>query len=83
MSQKAELASILSGKGMLVDGKIVPRGEGAAENPLGEEAARARAIEWYLNTHHSLGLLAPWFEGHPERSVRARQERRRRPRASC
>ena len=65
LSQKAELASILAAKAMLVDGKIVPRGEGAAENPLGEEAARARAIEWYLNTHHSLGLLAPWFEGFP------------------
>ena len=65
LSQKAELASILSAKGMLVGGKVVPRGEGAAENPLGEHAARARAIEWYLNTHHSLGLLAPWFEGHP------------------
>jgi hypothetical protein len=65
LSQKAELASILSANGLLVDGKIVPRGEGAAENPLGEQAARARAIEWYLNTHHSLGLLAPWFEGHP------------------
>ncbi len=66
LSQKAELASILTAKAMLVDGKIVPRGEGAVENPLGEEAARARAIEWYLNTHHSLGLLAPWFEGLPE-----------------
>jgi hypothetical protein len=66
LSQKAELASILSAKGLLVDGKIVPRGEGAAENPLGEQAARARAIEWYLNTHHSLRLLAPWFEGHPD-----------------
>jgi hypothetical protein len=65
LSQKAELASILSANGLLVEGKIVPRGEGAAENPLGEQAARARAIEWYLNTHHSLGLLAPWFEGHP------------------
>ena len=65
LSQKVQLASILSAKGLLVDGKIVPRGEGAAENPLGEQAARARAIEWYLNTHHSLGLLAPWFEGHP------------------
>jgi hypothetical protein len=66
LSQKAELASILASKGMLADGKIVPRGEGGAENPLGEAAARARAIEWYLNTHHSLGLLAPWFEGHPD-----------------
>ncbi len=66
LSQKAELASILTGKGVLVDGKIVPGGEGAAETPLGGVAARARAIEWYLNTHHSLGLLAPWFEGHPD-----------------
>ncbi len=66
LSQKAELASILANKGMLADGKIVPRGEGAAENPLGEEAARARAIEWYLNTHHSLRLLAPWFAGLPD-----------------
>src|SRR4029079_13440818 len=66
LSQKAELASILASKGMLADGRIAPRGEGAAENPLGEGAARARAIEWYLNTHHALGLLAPWFEGHPD-----------------
>ena len=73
LSQKAELASILASKGMLADGKIAPRGEGAAENPLGEAASRARAIEWYLNTHHSLGLLAPWFEGHRRRSLRARQ----------
>ena len=65
LSQKAELASILVAKGLLVDGKIVPRAEGA-ENPLGEQAARARAIEWYLNTHQSLGLLAPWFEGQPD-----------------
>ena len=66
LSQKAELASILAAKGMLVEGKIVPRGEDATENPLGEQAARARAIEWYLNTHRSLVLLAPWFEGHPD-----------------
>jgi hypothetical protein len=66
LSQRAELGSILSAKGLLVDGKIVPRGEGAAENPLGTDAARVRAIEWYLNTHQSLGLLAPWFEGHPD-----------------
>jgi hypothetical protein len=66
LSQKAELASILMTKALLVDGKIVTRREGGAENPLGEEAARARAIEWYLNTHHSLGLLAPWFEGLPD-----------------
>jgi hypothetical protein len=82
LSQKAELASILSGKGMLVDGKIVPRGEGAAENPLGEAAARARAVEWYLNTHHSLGLLAPWFWAIPTIPSRPASLRRR-PRASC
>jgi hypothetical protein len=31
---------------------------------LGLDAARVRGIEWYLNTHHALGELAPWFEGH-------------------
>lgn len=64
LSQKAELASILAAKGMLVDGKIVA-GPGG-ENPLGKDAARVRAIEWYLNTHHSLGVLAQWFEGRPD-----------------
>jgi hypothetical protein len=66
LSQKAELGSILAANGLLVDGRIVPRGEDAPENPLGADAGRVRAIEWYLNTHHSLGLLAPWFEGHPD-----------------
>jgi Domain of unknown function (DUF4153) len=65
LSQKEELASILAGKGMLVDGKVVARPEGSEGNPLGLEAARVRGIEWYLNTHHSLGLLASWFEGLP------------------
>ncbi len=64
-SQKVELASLLTEKGMLVDGKIVPRGENAPENPLGTDAWRARSIEWFLNTHRSLYLLAPWFEGSP------------------
>jgi hypothetical protein len=66
MSQKSELASILSEKGMLVDGKVVARLEGSEENPLGGEAARVRGIEWYLNTHRSLGLLAAWFESQPD-----------------
>ena len=66
MSQKQQLAELLTAKGMLVDGKIVPRGEGAPENPLGTDAWRARSIEWYLNTHRALHLLAPWFEGSPD-----------------
>jgi hypothetical protein len=66
MSQKSELASILTKKRMLVDGKVVARPEGSEENPLGGEAARVRGIEWYLNTHRSLGLLAAWFEGQPD-----------------
>jgi hypothetical protein len=63
MSQKQQLAELLTGRGMLVDGKMAPRGEGAPENPLGSDAWRARSIEWYLNTHHALDLLAPWFAG--------------------
>ncbi|HZP08912.1 DUF4153 domain-containing protein [Methyloceanibacter sp.] len=65
MSQKQQLAELLTAKGMLVEGRIVPRGEGAPENPLGSEAWRARSIEWYLNTHRALHLLAPWFAGLP------------------
>ncbi len=63
MSQKQQLASLLAEKGMLADGKVVPRGEGAPDNRLGTDAWRARSIEWYLNTHRSLYLLAPWFAG--------------------
>jgi hypothetical protein len=79
MSQKAELASILAAKNMLADGKFVPASPGE-KDPLGQEAARVRAIEWYLNAHRSLAVLAPWFEGQkddpfapgktPEESVR-------------
>jgi Domain of unknown function (DUF4153) len=65
MSQKNELAELLTKKGMLTGGKIVPREEGAPENPLGADALRARSIEWYLNTHHALDLLEPWFAGLP------------------
>ena len=62
MSQKAELASILAAKNMLADGKFVPAPPGE-KDPLGQDAARVRAIEWYLNAHRSLAVLAPWFEG--------------------
>ncbi|HEX7532025.1 MAG TPA: DUF4153 domain-containing protein, partial [Methyloceanibacter sp.] len=65
MSQKQQLASLLAEKGMLADGKVVPRGEVAPDNPLGADAWRARSIEWYLNTHRSIYLLAPWFVGTP------------------
>jgi hypothetical protein len=61
MSQRAELASILAAKDMLAGGKFVPAAPGE-KNPLGQDAARARAIEWYLNAHRSLTVLAPWFE---------------------
>jgi Domain of unknown function (DUF4153) len=79
MSQKAELASILAAKNMLAGGKFVPAAPGE-KDPLGQDAARVRAIEWYLNAHRSLAVLAPWFEGQkddpfapgktPEESVR-------------
>jgi hypothetical protein len=65
MSQREQLAELLTEKSMLVGGKIVPRDEGAAESPLGTDAWRARSIEWYLNTHRALYLLAPWFAGSP------------------
>jgi hypothetical protein len=65
LSQKAELESILTKKGLLVGGKIVPRPTSAGNDPLGDDAARVRGIEWYLNTHHALNLLAPWFQGLP------------------
>jgi hypothetical protein len=67
MSQKSELAAILSEKGMLADGKFLRRApESDSESPLGTDASRVRGIEWYLNTHRSLGLIAPWFEGQPD-----------------
>jgi hypothetical protein len=79
MSQKAELASILAAKNMLADGKFVPAPPGE-KDPLGHDAGRMRAIEWYLNAHRSLAVLAPWFAGQeddpfapgkaPEESVR-------------
>jgi hypothetical protein len=62
MSQKAELASILASKNMLAGGKFVPAPPGE-KDPLGQDAARVRAIEWYLNAHRSLAVLALWFEG--------------------
>jgi hypothetical protein len=63
-SQKAALAELLRAKGLLVDGKLVARADaGEGINPLGSDAARARGIEWYLNSHHALHQLAPWFAG--------------------
>jgi hypothetical protein len=61
-SQTAELAGILREKGMLADGKFVRPAKGS-DSPLGTSAARARQIEYYLNTRHALRRLAPWFEG--------------------
>jgi hypothetical protein len=64
VSQTAELAGILRAKGLLADGKIVTRPASRdGTTPFGTDAARVRSIEWYLNTHHALGQLAPWFEG--------------------
>ena len=66
LSQKAELAHVLTEKGLLADGRLVARTESdAATSPLGTSAARVRNIEWFLNQHHSLSALAPWFEGYP------------------
>ena len=62
MSQKEELAEILTEKGVLVDGKIVPQ-TSADSNLYGDQAWRVRGIAWYLNMRRSLGVLAPWFEG--------------------
>lgn len=63
-SQKAQLARLLEAKGLLVDGKIVPKTkESGDENPLGTDAARARGLQWYLNAHHALRVLEPWFAG--------------------
>ena len=61
-SQTAELAGILREKGMLADGKFVRPAKGS-DSPFGRSAARARQIEYYLNTRHALRMLAPWFEG--------------------
>jgi hypothetical protein len=62
LSQKAELAEILTAKGMLAGGKFVPS---SAETPLGLDGARARDIQYYLGAHHALDLIAPWFAGEP------------------
>jgi Domain of unknown function (DUF4153) len=64
LSQTAELAGILRDKGLLADGKIVMRPAGnEGASVLGIDAPRVRGIEWYLNSHHALRRLAPWFEG--------------------
>jgi hypothetical protein len=89
LSQTAELAGILSDRGLLADGKIVAQPAGSeGASVLGTDAPRVRGIEWYLNTHHALSRLVPWFEGQeqnpfaegktPERGSRARFWRRSR-----
>jgi hypothetical protein len=66
ISQKAELGRLLTQRGILADGKLAPGSAEAGKTLPAEDAARVRAIEWYLNSHHALGLLAPWFEGAPD-----------------
>ena len=64
MSQRAELEKLLIKRGVLVDGKLVARTDSNPDSSrLGTDASRVRGIEWYLNTHHALGTLDPWFEG--------------------
>jgi hypothetical protein len=64
MSQRAELEKLLIKRGVLVDGKLVARTDSNPDSSrLGTDASRVRGIEWYLNTHHALGVLEPWFEG--------------------
>jgi hypothetical protein len=64
MSQRAELEKLLVKRGVLVDGKLVARTDSNPDSSrLGTDASRVRGIEWYLNTHHALGTLEPWFEG--------------------
>jgi hypothetical protein len=49
---------------VLVDGKLVARTDSNPDSSrLGTDASRVRGIEWYLNTHHALRTLKPWFEG--------------------
>ena len=66
MSQKEQLAEILSETGVLADGKIVPQAANAGPGLYGDQTWRVRGIEWYLNMRRSLGVLAPWFEGLPD-----------------
>jgi len=64
MSQRAELEKLLIKRGVLVDGKLVARTDSNPDSlRLGTDASRVRGIEWYLNTHHALDVLEPWFEG--------------------
>jgi len=64
MSQRAELEKLLIKRGLLIDGKLVARTDSNPDSSrLGTDASRVRGLEWYLNTHHALGTLEPWFEG--------------------
>jgi len=63
-SQTRELGKILEGRGLLVDGKLkVQAVDKDTITPLGSDATRVRDIEWYLNRHHALDALEPWFQG--------------------
>jgi hypothetical protein len=66
MSQREQLAEILTETGVLVDGKIVPQAANAGPGLYGDQTWRVRGIEWYLNMRRALGVLAPWFEGLPD-----------------
>ncbi len=64
MSQRAELERLLIKREVLVDGKLVARTDSNPDSSrLGTDASRVRGLEWYLNTHHALRTLEPWFEG--------------------
>ena len=76
MSQKEQLAALLTEKGMLVDGKIVARGGGCARQSA-RHRRLARAEHRMVSQHPPLALSAGavvrWAT---ERSLRPRQEAR-------
>ena len=64
MSQRAELEKLLIKRGLLIDGKLVARTDSIRTVAVSAPMRLACVgIEWYLNTHHALGALEPWFEG--------------------
>ena len=77
LSQKAELASILSAKGMLVDGKIVPRERGRRREPA-RRAGGPRPRHRMVSQHASFARPArAVVRGPARRSLRAGQDARR------
>ncbi len=73
LSQKAELASILASKGMLADGKIVPRGRGCRRESAwrgGFPRPRHRMVSQHPPFARSACAVV---RGHRRRSLRARQ----------